>query len=355
MDKDSGCVVGMDLGDREARVCVLDADGEVVDEGTVRMRREALRHRFGGTAPMRVVLEAGTHSRWASQELEAAGHEVLVANPRRVRMIFGADDKSDKLDAERLARLGRSDPKLLYTIRHRSDEAQAALTVLRSRHALVKSRTGLINHVRGVVKAEGSRLPSSSAEAFPRLAESIPARLQPVLVPLLGVIERLSEQIAAYDREMERLCDEVYPETELLRQVHGVGPIVSLAFVATLEDHRRFRNSRAVGRYLGLVPRQDQSGAVDKQLRITKSGDRFLRMLLVQSANYILGPFGRDSDLRRWGLGLAGTGDKNRRRRAKVAVARKLSVVLHSLWKTGEEYEPLRNTRLRGELEELPA
>ncbi len=178
MDKDSGYVVGLDLGDREARVCVLDADGEVVDEGTVRMRREALRHRFGGAAPMLVVLEAGTHSRWASQELEAAGHEVLVANPRRVRLIFGADDKSDKLDAERLARLGRSDPKLLYTIRHRSDEAQAALTVLHSRHALVKSRTGLFNHVRGVVTVAVARKLSQGGPQRAAGPERGPPRLR---------------------------------------------------------------------------------------------------------------------------------------------------------------------------------
>ena len=273
-------------------------------------------------------------------------HEVLVANARKLHLIYANKRKSDKLDAENLARLARVDPKLLYPLEHRSERSQAHLALLHSREVLVRSRTQLINHVRGTVKSFGDRLPKCSASSFHnKVADGIPERLREALEPILKTIASLSARIRDYERKLETLAQEHYQETELLRQVQGVGALTALAFVLTLEDPARFEQSRAVGAYLGLVPGKDQSGEHDPQRRITGEGDEMLRRLLVGSAHYILGPFARDSDLRRHGMKIAERGGKNAKKRAVVAVARKLSVVLHHLWVSEEVYDPLYNAR----------
>lgn len=340
----SKVIVGLDLGDRFSQLCVLDGDGEVVQEARVRTTEAQFRGWFAALDPARVALEVGTHSPWVSRLLEELGHEVIVANARHVRLIYSSDRKSDRLDAEALARLARLDPALLHQITHRSQEAQEALAVLRARDALVRSRTSLVNHVRGAVKSAGHRIPCCSAPAFHRrAAEALPEGLRPALQPLLDTLEEVTAQIRAYDRMIDTLAEDVYPETLALSQVRGVGHLTALAFVLTLEEPERFARSRAVGPYLGLCPGERQSGDRSTQCRITKAGNEMLRRLLVQSAHYQLGPFGEDSDLRRWGLEYAARGGKAARRKAVVGVARKLAVLLHHLWITGELYEPLRN------------
>lgn len=334
--------VGLDVGDRWSQICVLDQEsGEVVEEGRVRTGAEALERRFRGPR-MRVVLEVGCQSPWISRLLGGLGHEVLVANARRVALIHGSSNKSDRVDAESLARLGRYDPKLLRAVEHRSEQIQVDRALLRARDVLVRSRARLIGHVRGVAKSMGSRVRRSSAECFARhAAEDLPEALGPALAPILEQIAGLTATIRNYDRQIEQLAGERYPETALLGQVDGVGKITSLAFVLKVEDPRRFGRSRTLGAYLGLVPRRDQSGARDPQLRITKQGDPFVRRLLIQCARYILGPFGKDCALRRYGLRIAERGGKHAKKRAAVAVARKLAVLLHRLWLTAEVYEPL--------------
>ncbi len=336
--------VGVDVGDRWSQLCVLDEEsGEVVEEGRVRTCAEALGRRFRG-ARMRVVLEVGCQSPWISRLLSGLGHEVLVANARRVALIHGSSNKSDRVDAESLARLGRYDPKLLRAVEHRGEQIQVDRALLRARDVLVRSRARLIGHVRGVAKSLGGRVRRASAECFvARAAEDLPEALRPALGPVLEQIQRLTATIRGYDREIEKLAEERYPQTALLRQVDGVGPITSLAFVLKIEDPRRFRRSRTLGPYLGLVPRRDQSGARDPQLRITKQGDPFVRRLLIQCARYLLGPFGKDCALRRHGLRIAERGGPHAKKRAAVAVARKLAVLLHHLWLTAEVYEPLHN------------
>jgi transposase len=259
-----------------------------------------------------------------------------------VRLIAESDRKRDRTDAEHLARLGRMDPTLLYPIQHRSEEAQHDLAVLRARDMLVRTRANLINHFRGAVKAVGGRLPACSSASFHRKAEPhVPTALRPALLPLLATIADLTPRIRAYDTEIERAVTERYPAAQVLRQVRGVGSLTALAFLLVIADPTRFRKSREVGPYLGLVPRQSQSGEREPQLSITKAGDPLLRRLLVQSAHYITGPFGPESDLRSWGLRLAGSGSSRGKKRAVVAVARKLAVLLHRLWLTGEVYEPV--------------
>src|ERR687890_1336654 len=342
---------GMDLGDKYSHLCLIDTEsGELIEESRLRTTPEAMRRRFDSEQALQVAIEVGTHSPWVSRLLEECGHEVLIANPRKTRLIYGEKRKTDKLDAQKLARLARADPELLYPVKHRGAQSQAHLALIHSRDALIRSRIQLINHVRGTVKSFGARLPKCSAESFhKKVADALPPELAEALEGVVATICSLTERIRDYERRIERVCKESYPrETGLLQQVPGVGTLTSLTFVLTLEDPDRFEQSRAVGAYLGLVPAKDQSGDQDPGKGISGEGDEMLRRLLVSSAHYILGPFGSDSDLRRHGEKIAVRGGKNAKKRAVVAVARKLSVLLHRLWVTGEAYEPLRNARCLG-------
>lgn len=347
----AGVTVGIDVSDMYSSLCLLDAEGNVIEESRLRTTPPALERRFSTLAPCRVVLEVGTHSPWMSRLLAACGHEVIIANPRQVRLIAESDRKRDRADAEQLARLGRLDPALLRPIQHRGPQAQQDLALLRARDMLVRTRSALVSHARGAVKALGGRLPACAAASFHRKAEGqLPEALHAALQPLLMTIADLTARIRGYDQRVEEITEERYPEGQRLRQVPGVGPLTTLAFLLVIEEPARFRKSREVGPYLGLVPRQRQSGERTPQLAITKAGDPLLRRLLVQSAHYILGPFGPDTELRRWGMHLAGSGSSRSKKRAVVAVARKLAVLLHRLWVTGEVYQPIavgRTTSVR--------
>lgn len=332
--------IGMDLGDTWSVLCVLDESGEVVEENRVRTRHKEMHAHFATRSRARVVLEVGTHSPWVSRLLEELGHEVLVANSRRVRAIAESQKKTDENDAELLARLGRVDPRLLVPLAHRTEETQADLVVVRARDALVKSRTVLINSVRGQVKSLGGRLSKRNPGCFHKLRDELPKALRESLTPTMEAIAQLNEQIRAYDRKIDELIADKYPEAAHLCKVGGVGPITALTYVLTVEDPERFRSSRDVGPYLGLTRRRRQTGDDDPELKISKAGDGFLRRLLVQCAHHILGPLGKDCALRRWGLKLIGQGGKGAKKRAAVAVARKLAVLLHRLWITGQDYRP---------------
>ena len=274
------------------------------------------------------------------------GHHVLVGNPRKLRAIWNSENKGDDRDCEMLARIGRADPKLLHPIQHRSLEAHTDLVLLKARDMLVRTRTSIILHCRGIAKCLGFRFSKSSAPAFhKKLEQEIPDSLRDALEPMIAVLQRLTVEIRQYDKKIEALSSEKYTETQTLRQINGVGPVTALAYVLTLEEHSRFAKSRDVGPYLGLTPRRNQSGDTDKQLGITKAGNVYLRRLLVGSANYIIGQFGTDCDLQRFGLKLCARGGKNAKKRAAVAVARKLSVVMHHLWKHGDQYQPLRKIK----------
>ena len=339
--------IGLDLGDRKSSLCVLDHEGQVIERSEVVTSRAAMAHRFSGARAV-VALETGTHSAWVTELLQSQGHDVIVANPRKVRSITANDSKTDRFDAEQLARLARADRRLLSPITHRTQETRADLAMVRARGALVRSRTLLVNHIRGTLKSFGVRLPSCSTAVLPRRAAfKIPRELRVALIPVLRNIADLTSQIVALDHVIERVGKTKYAATQKLRQVDGVGAVTSLTYVLTLEDPRRFATSRAVGAYVGLRPRQRQSGARNPELHISKAGDRDLRRLLVQSAQYILGPFGKDSDLRRTGLALAARGGKSAKKRAVVAVARKLGVLLHRLWSSDEPYDPLRHAEGR--------
>jgi len=342
--------IGIDLGDKRSQHCFVDASGEIMVEGSLATTAVEFRAHFSRIKRSRIGLEVGTHSPWVSALLEELGHEVYVANPRKMETIRKNRRKNDKVDAQMLARSVRSNLKALHPIRHRGVEARKDLILLRARDAVVSTRTKLINTMRGMVKSVGGRLPVCSSRSFHKTdIEKIPGEIRETLQPLLEEIEALTKVIDEYDKRVSALARKRYPETELLEQVKGVGDLTALAYVLTLEKPERFEKSRDVGPYTGLVPKQYDSGDSSPQLRITKTGDRMLRRLLVGSAQYILGPFGEDSDLRRHGLKLAARGGKNAKKRAVVAIARKLAVLLHSLWRSGEVYEPLRQAALKQE------
>lgn len=338
--------IGLDLGDRLSRTYGVDAAGRQVLADAVVTTPTGIEEYFGRLERCRVVLEAGTHSPWVSRVLEELGFEVVVANPALVYGPRRRRKRNDRIDAEFLARQGRADVKLLYPIRHRGAEAQQHLETIRARDQLVRVRTKMINHVRGAVKSVGGRIVRCSAEVFGRRAEeSIPQELQAALTPLLEVISDLTRRIRHFDAEISRLVEEEHPEAARLQQPKGVGPLTALAFVLLIEDPNRFRRSRDVGAYFGLVPRLDESSASSPQLRITKAGDEMGRRLLVNAAHYILGPFGPPCDLRRHGEAIAKRGGRNARKRAVIAVARKLAVMLHRLWVSGADYDPDRQLR----------
>lgn len=337
-------VIGMDVGDKMHVMVVFGADGREVEVARVTNTAAQVKKFFARHPEAVVAMEAGTHSPWLSRLLERMNHEVYVGNPRKLRAIWDTNDKSDERDARMLGMICRLEPRLLHCVYHRGEQAQAHLEVIKARNVLVDSRTQMVNHVRGVVKTMGARIPKCSAESFSKRARPhLPEVLKEAVEGLVQMIEELTVQIRAYDRQIEELCEQTYPdETRWVRQIAGVGSVTALAFVLTLEEPERFAKSRQVGAFLGLTPRRDQSGASDKQLRITKAGDPYVRKLLVSCAHYILGPFGPDSELRRYGLRLAKRGGKNAKKRATVAVARKLAVLMHRLWQDRAAYVPLR-------------
>jgi transposase len=333
--------IGIDLGDVWSHYCTLNREGEVVDRGRFRTTPSGVERWFTDLPPVRIAMEAGTHSIWISQQLQEMGHEVIVANVRELRAISHSDRKSDQVDAEKLARFARLDPKILRPIAHRTVAQQEALTLIRARNLIVRLRTAAVNAVRGLAKPCGYRLPASSTLCFAKRCMAVlPPGLVQALGPVLEQIADMTVKIKAYDRAIKRLTETEYPETQALIRVYGVGHLTALTYVLTLGSKERFQRSRDVGCYLGLRPRRSQSGARDPQLGITKAGNVYLRSLLVECANHVLGRHGKDSNLRQWGLHLASRGGKQVRNRAIVAVARKLAVLLHRIWITQEPYAP---------------
>jgi len=319
-DSKVGKTIWIDLGDVWSHYCTLNEGGEVVDRGRFRTSPSGVETWFTDLPPVRIAMEAGTHSIWISEQLQELGHLVIVANMRELRAISHSDRKSDQVDAEKLARYARLDPKILRPIAHRTVAQQEALTLIRARNLIVRLRTAAVNAVRGLAKPCGTRLPASSTLCFAkRCAAVLPPGLALALVPML---EQIAEMTV-----IKRLTEAEYPETQALIKVYGVGQLTALTYVLTLGSKERFQRSRDVGCYLGLRPRRSQSGDRDPQLGITKAGNIYLRSLLVECANHVLGPHGKDSGLRQWGLHLASRGGKQTRNRAIVVVARKLAVL----------------------------
>ena len=340
----SSVTIGIDHGDRKHAVCVLDAKGQVLKFETITNTPAALKALSRRHRRALIVMEVGTHSPWISRLFESLGHRVLVANPRKVRAIYQNERKSDRRDCEMLARIGRADETLLHPVKHGTEEMQLDLLQIKLRDNLVRRRVDLISSVRFTLKSLGVRLPSPHTESFAKHArlhlEAERPDLLDLVDPMLRVIGEITTQIRVLDRAIDEMAATKYPEVQFLTQVKGVGTITSLAFLLTVGDPTRFNRRRDVAAYFGLVPKRDQSGDTDKQMRISKCGDAYVRKLLVGSAQYILGAFGPDTALRRHGLKLAERGGPRAKKKAVVAVARKLAVLLLAIWYKEEIYEP---------------
>ena len=330
--------IGVDLGDKMSKYAILNEEGVAVEEGSFRNNADSIAKHFGKRGKARVALEAGAQSAWIAREFAQLGHEVIVANARELKWITSSDTKNDRNDAVKLARLARADRNLLAPVEHRTAEQQAELAVIRARDALVRSRSLLVNTARSLAKGFGLRLPASITHTFgARALALLSENLHTALSGLLEQIDLLSLKISDYDQRIGKVAAQ-HPEVERLASVPGVGTLTAAAFVLTLGRKERFLHSRDVGSLLGLRPRQKQSGERDPRLGISKSGDPYLRKLLVQCAHHILGHWGKDSSLRQWGL--AKRDGASGKKRAVVAVARKLAVLLHRMWTTGEIFKP---------------
>lgn len=346
IETSSGVTVGIDLGDKKHAICVLTSDGEIIDERTITNHRDSLRRLSKKYPGASIVFEVGSHSPWISRYLAGLGHRVIVANPRKVRAIYQNTRKSDERDARMLAKIARMDESLLFPIQHGSDEAQRDLLQIKLRDNIVRQRVDVISAVRFTLKSMGIGLKSPNTNYFSKYARKAlsceHAEVAALIEPSLLVIDAMTGQIKKLDKELELLADQKYPATEVMREITGVGVITSLAFVLTIVDPERFAKARDVGAYLGLVPKRDQSGDLDKELRISKAGDKQLRRLLVSAAQYIIGPFGPDCDLRDKGHRLIERGGQRAKKKAVIAVTRTLAVVLLTLWKNGTPYQAKR-------------
>lgn len=334
--------IGLDLSDESSTYCMVDGQGRVIREGTVTTAVSGLRQAFGELEASRIVLETSTHSAWVARLLRTFGHEVIVINPRRLQLIAQSVSKTDRNDARLLARVARLDLAILQPVYEKSEATLATRVQMRARTQLVRTRTKLINLVRASLKLFGAVPPKCSAEAFHTKVE-LPELLVPSLSPILDVLSTLRREIELCDKALLQHCEKRFTKTQLFREIYGVGPVLALSFVTTIEDPKRFKSSRTVGAYVGLTPMSFQSGKSDPKLRISKQGDAVLRSLLVTAATLMLRRNAPDTDLKRFGMRIAKSGTRRDKARARIAVARKLAVLMHRLWLTGEVYEPLRS------------
>ena len=337
-----GITIGMDMGDKNHKAVVLGTDGRELERREVANTEGEVSAFLGGYAGATLAMETGTHCRWAGALAARLGLRVLVANARKVEAVWKSSRKNDWRDAEMLAKIARAEPSLLGPVRLRGADDQRLMRLAKARDALVRCRTRIVNQVRGFCKAEGVRLRKCSAERFLALEGELPAEVAGVACHLFETLGHLNGKIRAYDGILREAVLRLRKgDAEAVMQVQGVGEVTAAVFLAAVGDAKDFKRPRDAGAFLGLVPRQAQSGGGDPQLRITKEGNAMARRALVTAANYILGPFAKDSDLRRHGLRIAERGGKNAKRRAKVAVARKLAVTMLALARNREAYRPL--------------
>ncbi|MCK4304444.1 MAG: IS110 family transposase [Candidatus Eisenbacteria sp.] len=327
---------GLDLGKKSSHFCIVDDKRRVVCESTVRNRAKELRAKFGKIEKMRIVIEASNKSFWMADQLRAMGHEPVVVDPGRTKAIGSARIKHDKLDARILAELCQAN--LLAEIDQPEQDTRVARMTFVVRDSLVRSRTSLINAVRSLADSEGVEIPTCSTirflDAVGVVVEELPLGMDVLLDPICIAIKELNEQIAQCDRQIRDAAkdDELIG---LLQTCPGVGPIVAAGFAYVIRDPKRFKSGRAVGAYLGLVPSLYASGKTNRRGRITKCGNRQVRWLLTIAANSMMRTK-EDSNLKSWALSLkARVGSK----KAKVALARKLSMVLWAMWRDGKPYE----------------
>ena len=350
--------IGADVSDRTTKICVMTkAEGgerRIVVETTCATTKagfeEAL-SKFDRSWP--VVFETGTHCRWMDRLFKEMGFKTIVGNPGKIPSITKSNTKNDRNDARELARLAIADPAMLHPVFLRDEVYQQMLRFHHARNMLISQRTQTINQIRGFAKSMGHRIECSSTEKFHELGKAgWPRELEECAWPLMGLLKTVNLKIRAYDRMIARLAErpEFKSMVERVREVYGVGIIGSTVFVAAIGGRPdRFGHARDVGPYLGMTPKQDQSGDDDKQLHITHAGADIVRATLVECAGVVMMSNAKDTDLKLKGLRIAMHGGGIAKKKAKVAVARALAVTMLALLKDPErEYVPLSEEGRKG-------
>jgi transposase len=338
---DYNTTIGMDLGNRKHTVCALDADGNVLFRKEVANTPDELKVFFEENKGATVAMETGLCCRWISALSKASGCDTIVGNARELAMIWGDKNKNDRNDAEKIARLARADRNLFHPVTLRDDAHHRLFQLLELREGEVKERTRRVNSIRGMCKANAVFLPSCDAALFHKVAASaLPEGMRKMFRPTLDALAATDRAIRRYDAMIEDCCRRQFKaETGLLQTVPGVGPITAAAFVAAVDDPARFGKARDAGPFFGLTPGQDQSGDGDAPKQITRAGNEMVRHLLVNGANKILQRNSKDNALKRHGMKICARGGKVARRKAKVAVARKMAVLMLAMLKSGKEYD----------------
>jgi len=343
--------IGIDVSDRTSKICVMrktpDGERRIVIETTCATTREGFSEvlsKLDRSWP--IAFETGTHCRWMNKHFKCLGFTTFLANPGKVPSITKSNTKNDRNDARELARLAIADVSMLHPVKLRDEIYQQMLRYHRGRNELICVRTKLISQLRGFAKSIGCRLEGCSTERFHKLDTSLwPPELESVGWPIMDVIEVVNLKIKAFEKSIRDLAEapEFKDMVERVRVVYGVGEIGSTAFVAIIGgDPSRFEHSRDIGAYLGLIPRQDQSGDKDKQLHITHAGSALVRTVLVECAGVVLQSNAKETDLKLKGIRIAMNGGGIARKRARTAVARGLAVTMLALLKNpSKEYIPL--------------
>ena len=330
--------VGMDVSLKETSICVVDDDGEIQCEGTVISEPEAIAAFIKAKAPhaKRIGLETGPTTTWLWHELRRLGLPVICIDARHAKAALSLQiNKSDRNDAVGLARIMQCG--WYKEVQVKSLPCHEIRAVLNSRALLVKIKRDLENQIRGLLKNLGLRIGKAGGNVFRHRVEELVAEhplLQEAVHPLLAVRETVRREIAGLTRKLLALA-RVNEESRRLMTVPGIGPITALAFCAAIDEPARFRRSRSVGAYFGLTPRRYASGEVDWTGRISKCGDTMVRTYLFEAAGVLLTRVPQWCKLKAWGHRLwKRIGFK----KAKIAVARKLAVILHRMWRDETDF-----------------
>jgi len=361
--------IGIDVSDRTSKICVMrkmpDGERRIVIETTCATTREGFEEvlaKLDRSWP--VAFETGTHCRWMDKCFRRLGFPTIIANPGQVPSITKSNKKNDRNDARELARLAIADPAMLHPVFLRDEVYQQMLRFHHARNMLISQRTQTINQIRGFAKSLGYRIECSSTESFHEVSRADwPKELEEAVWPIMGTLKVINLKVKAYDKLIEKLAEkpEFKPMVDRARVIYGVGIIGSTVLIAAIGGRPdRFTHARDVGAYLGMTPKQDQSGDTDKQLHITHAGSDIVRTALVECAGVALMTNAKETDLKLKGLRIALRGGKIARKKAKIAVARSMAVTIVALLqKPDEEYVPLSETgkkgfeRYRAELEYL--
>ena len=333
-----GYFAGLDVSLEETAICIIDDSGRIVREARVASEPEALVAFFGacGMSMERVGMEACSLTAWLHEGLSEAGLPAICIEARQAKAAMGAmPNKTDRNDARGIAQIMRTG---WYRAVHvKSPACRSWRALLTARRMVLNKRRDLENGIRTLLREVGLKVGTPSRKVFPMRVRELAAD-DPVLASLteslLSVIEVMTQEA---DKLTKRVLDEVKvePTCRRLMTVPGVGPLTALAFRATIDQPGRFRKSRDVGAHLGLTPRRYQSGETDVQGHISRCGDELARTALYEAANSLLIRSSKWSALRAWGMNVA---KRRGMARARVAVARKLAVILHRMWADGSEF-----------------